>query len=41
MPKFNIKHEDKVCFSINLDVVWSTSIQDVPSVIAELKKLLD
>lgn len=28
-------------FSIDLDVVWSTSTQDVPSVIAELKKLLD
>ena len=28
-------------FSINLDVVWSTSKDDVPSLITELKKLLD
>jgi uncharacterized protein with HEPN domain len=28
-------------FSINLDVVWSTSNDDIPSLIAELKKLLD
>lgn len=28
-------------FSINLDVVWSTSKDDVPSLIMELNKLLD
>lgn len=28
-------------FSINLDVVWSTSKDDVPSLIVELKQLLD
>ena len=28
-------------FSINLDVVWSTSKEDIPSIITELKKLLD
>ena len=28
-------------FSINLDVVWSTSKDDIPSLITELKKLLD
>jgi len=28
-------------FSINLDVVWSTSKDDIPSLISELKKLLD
>jgi len=28
-------------FDIDLNVVWSTSTEDVPSVIAELKKLLD
>ena len=28
-------------FSINLDVVWSTSKDDVPSLITELKKLFD
>ena len=28
-------------FSINLDVVWSTSKDDVPYLIMELKKLLD
>jgi uncharacterized protein with HEPN domain len=28
-------------FSINLDVVWSTSNDDIPSLFAELKKLLD
>lgn len=28
-------------FSINLDVVWRTSKDDVPSLIMELKKLLD
>ncbi len=27
-------------FSINLDVVWSTSTQDIPPLISELKKLL-
>ena len=27
-------------FSINLDVVWSTSTEDIPLLIAELKKLL-
>jgi uncharacterized protein with HEPN domain len=27
-------------FSINLDVVWSTSTEDVPSLITELKRLL-
>jgi len=27
-------------FSINLDVVWSTSTEDIPSLITELKKLL-
>jgi len=27
-------------FSINLDVVWSTSIEDIPSLIRELKTLL-
>jgi len=27
-------------FSINLDVVWSTSTEDIPSLIKELKKLL-
>jgi len=27
-------------FNIDLNVVWSTATQDVPSVIAELKKLL-
>lgn len=28
-------------FSINLDVVWSTSKDDIPSLVTELKKLLD
>jgi len=28
-------------FSINLDVVWSTSKDDIPSLITGLKKLLD
>jgi len=28
-------------FDIDLNVVWSTSTEDVPSVIKELKKLLD
>ncbi len=28
-------------FDIDLEVVWSTSTQDIPSVIAVLKKLLD
>ncbi len=28
-------------FSINLDVVWSTSKDDVPSLVTELEKLLD
>ena len=28
-------------FSINLDVVWSTSKDEIPSLITELKKLLD
>jgi uncharacterized protein with HEPN domain len=28
-------------FSINLDVVWSTSKNDIPLLITELKKLLD
>jgi uncharacterized protein with HEPN domain len=28
-------------FSINLDVVWSTSKDDIPLLITELKKLLD
>jgi len=28
-------------FSINLDIVWSTSTEDIPSLITELKKLLD
>ena len=28
-------------FSINLDVVWSTSKDDIPALITELKKLLD
>ena len=28
-------------FSINLDVVWSTSKDDIPTLIAELKKLLN
>jgi len=28
-------------FSINLDVVWITSKDDIPSLITELKKLLD
>jgi uncharacterized protein with HEPN domain len=28
-------------FSINLDVVWSTSTEDIPSLISELEKLLD
>jgi uncharacterized protein with HEPN domain len=28
-------------FSINLDVVWSTSKDDIPSLITELNKLLD
>jgi uncharacterized protein with HEPN domain len=28
-------------FSINLDVVWSTSKDDISSLITELKKLLD
>jgi uncharacterized protein with HEPN domain len=27
-------------FSINLNVVWSTSIEDIPPLITELKKLL-
>jgi uncharacterized protein with HEPN domain len=27
-------------FSINLDVVWSTSTEDIPSLITELKRLL-
>jgi len=27
-------------FSINLDVVWSTSIEDIPLLVTELKKLL-
>jgi uncharacterized protein with HEPN domain len=27
-------------FSINLDVVWSTSTEDIPSLIRELEKLL-
>jgi len=27
-------------FSINLDIVWSTSTEDIPSLITELKKLL-
>lgn len=27
-------------FSINLDVVWSTSTEDIPSLIIELQKLL-
>jgi uncharacterized protein with HEPN domain len=27
-------------FSINLDVVWSTSTEDVPSLITEMKRLL-
>jgi uncharacterized protein with HEPN domain len=27
-------------FSINLDVVWSTSTEDIPSLITELEKLL-
>ncbi|MGD8501085.1 MAG: DUF86 domain-containing protein [Phycisphaerales bacterium] len=28
-------------FSINLDVVWSTSAEDIPLLIIELEKLLD
>jgi len=28
-------------FSINLDVVWSTSTEDIPPLIEELNKLLD
>jgi uncharacterized protein with HEPN domain len=28
-------------FSINLDVVWLTSTEDIPSLITELKKLLN
>jgi uncharacterized protein with HEPN domain len=28
-------------FSINLDVVWKTSTEDIPSLIFELKKILD
>jgi len=28
-------------FSINLDVVWRTSTEDIPSIIIELKKLLN
>jgi len=31
----------KFTSSINVEVVWSTSTEDVPSVITELKKLLD
>lgn len=27
-------------FSINLDIVWSTSTEDIPSLITELKKIL-
>ena len=28
-------------FSINLDVVWKTSTEDIPSLIEDLKRLLD
>ena len=28
-------------FAINLDVVWRTSTEDIPSLITELKRLLD
>jgi len=51
MPKFNIKHEDHVrlrqknrlihaYFDIDLNVVWSTSTEDIPLLITELKKLV-
>ena len=28
-------------FAINLDVIWSTSTEDIPSLITELKKVLE
>lgn len=46
MPRFSIKPEDRVRLrhmldaAINLDVVWSTSTQDIPPLIAELNQLL-
>jgi len=40
MPKFNMKAEDKVRLQHMLDVVWSTSTEDIPPLIMELKRLL-
>ena len=52
MPNFSIKHEDKVIiigmrnrlihayFAINLNVVWSTSTEDIPLLIADLERIL-
>jgi uncharacterized protein with HEPN domain len=49
MLRSNIKPEDIIgmrnrlihaYFAVNLDIVWSTPTEDVPPLIAELKRLL-